>query len=102
MRPGVLLAVLLLAALSVPGATSAAGSASFADTAGDAGPAPDLTTVIVANDELGLITFRITVTNRSTLGPDDLIVSKQEDLAPGFPDMSVPIELNFYLLGLAF
>lgn len=165
MRPGVLLAVLLLAALSVPGATSAAGSASFADTAGDAGPAPDLTTVIIANDELGLITFRITVTNRSTLGPDDLIVIpiatddpnieagtraddgasfilgidsqgafltewngqemaevkpqpasltgafsggvatvtvKQEDLAPGFPDMSVPIELNFYALGLTF
>jgi hypothetical protein len=26
----------------------------------------------------------------------------QEDLAPGFPDMSVPIELNFYALGIAF
>jgi hypothetical protein len=165
MRSGVLLAVLLFAAFSVPGATSAAGSASFVDTAGDAGLAPDLTSVIVANDELGLITFRLTVTNRSTLGLDDLIVIpiatddpnieagtraddgasfilgidsqgafltewngqemaevkpqpasltgsfsggvatvavKQEDLAPGFPDMSVPIELGFYVLGLAF
>jgi hypothetical protein len=165
MRPGVLLAALIFAALSVPGATSAAGNASFADTVGDAGPAPDITTVIVTNDELGLITFRITVANRSTLGPDDLIVIpiatddpsvqggtraddgtnftlgidsegaflsewngqemaegkaqptsvngsfsggvatvtvKQEDLAPGFPDMSVPIELNFYMLGLTF
>jgi hypothetical protein len=26
----------------------------------------------------------------------------QEDLAPGFPDMSVPIELTFYALGIAF
>jgi hypothetical protein len=163
MRP--LLAALLFAALSFPGATTAAGSASFADTTGDAGPAPDLSTVIVANDERGLITFRITVTNRSTLGQDDLIVIpiatddpnieagtraddgasftlgidsqgaflsewngqemaevkpqpasvtgafstgvatvtvKQEDLAPGFPDMSVPIEFDFYVLGLTF
>jgi hypothetical protein len=142
----------------------AAGSTSFADTAADAGAAPDITAVTVANDDQGLITFRLTVANRSTLGADDTIAIplatndpdlvkgsrndganyvlgldardafllqwngasmdevdprptsvtgsfsdgvatitvKQEDLAPGFPDMSVPISFNFYALGLVF
>jgi len=120
--------------------------------------------VTVSNDDQGLITFRITVPNRSSLGPDDAVAVPlgtddpdlangwrsdgvnfvlvldatgvsllvwdgedmvtldpppgsvtgsfndgvgtvtvlQEDLAPGFPDMSVPIELRFYALGIAF
>jgi hypothetical protein len=177
-------AVALLAALSVTGASAfgatfatargsavalvptreTAGSASFTDPTGDAGVAPDITSVTVSNDDQGLITFRITVPNRSTLGPDDAIAVPlgtddpdlvsgvrndgvnfvlvldvtgpsllawdgedmvavdpppgslagsfgngvgtvtvlQEDLAPGFPDMSVPIELSFYALGIAF
>jgi hypothetical protein len=165
MRAGVLLAVLLVTALALPGATTAAGSENFADAAGDAALAPDVTTVIVSNDERGLITFRVTIANRSELGqdegilipivtddpnieagtrPDDdasftlgidsegpfllawdgeemtgikpqrpsvtgsfsggiaTITVRQEDLAPGFPDMSVPIALNFYVLGLSF
>ena len=164
----------LLAALSVTGATAsaatnasahgAAGTASFTDPTGDAGVAPDITAVTVSNDDHGLITFRITVPNRSSLGPDDavavplgtddpalssglrtdgmnfvlvleatgpsllawdgeemvtvdpapgsvtgsfkdgvgVVTVLQEDLAPGFPDMSVPIELTFYALGIAF
>lgn len=165
----------LLAAFSLTGASAlgtafalparvAAGSASFTDPTGDAGVAPDIKDVTVSNDDRGLITFRMTVPNRSSLGPDDVlavplgtddpdlangvrsdgmnfvllleatgasllawdgeemvtvdpapgsvtgsfadgvgIVSVlQEDLAPGFPDMSVPIELNFYALGIAF
>jgi hypothetical protein len=168
-------AVALLAAFSLTGASApgtafalparvAAGSASFTDPTGDAGVAPDIKDVTVSNDDRGLITFRMTVPNRSSLGPDDVlavplgtddpdlangvrsdgmnfvllleatgssllawdgeemvtvdpapgsvtgsfadgvgIVSVlQEDLAPGFPDMSVPIELNFYALGIAF
>lgn len=168
----------LLAAFSVTGASAsgtafavartpaqaAAGSSSFTDPSGDAGVAPDITSVLVSNDDQGLITFRITVPNRSALGPDDavavplgtddpnlvsglrsdgtnfvlvleatgpsllawngedmvavdpapgsltgsfsnglgVVTVLQEDLAPGFPDMSVPIELTFYALGIAF
>jgi hypothetical protein len=33
-------------------------------------------------------------------GGDATITVRQEDLAPGFPDMSVPISFNFYALGL--
>jgi hypothetical protein len=167
--------VALLAALAVTGASAsgtafalpahtAAGSSSFSDPTGDAGVAPDITGVTVSNDDQGLITFRITVPNRSSLGPDDaiavplgtndpdlanglrsdgmnfilvleatgpsllvwngeemvavdpapgsvtgsfsngvgVVTVRQEDLAPGFPDMSVPIELSFYALGIAF
>jgi hypothetical protein len=143
---------------------AAAGTASFADKAGDGGVAPDVTAVSVSNDDEGMITFRITVPNRSALGPDDVlaiplgtddpdflrgqrndganfilgleaqgafllewngtemdqvepnpssltgsfsggvatITVNQEDLAPGFPDMSVPIAMDFYVLGIAF
>jgi hypothetical protein len=168
-------AVALLAALTVTGASASgtafalpahttAGSSSFTDPTGDAGIAPDITGVTVSNDDQGLITFRITIPNRSSLGPDDaiavplgtddpdlanglrsdgmnfilvleatgpsllvwngeemvavdpapgsvtgsfsngvgVVTVRQEDLAPGFPDMSVPIELNFYALGIAF
>ncbi|TML14818.1 MAG: hypothetical protein E6G33_09750 [Actinobacteria bacterium] len=143
---------------------ASAGSSSFSDPTGDAGVAPDISSVTVSNDDQGLITFRITVPNRSSLGPDDAVAVPlgtddpdlangwrsdgvnfvlvldatgvsllvwdgedmvtldpppgsvtgsfndgvgtvtvlQEDLAPGFPDMSVPIELRFYALGIAF
>lgn len=164
----------LLAALSVTGASASgatfspaharAGSASFGDPTGDSGVAPDISGVTVSNDDHGVISFRVSVPNRSSLGPDDAIAVPlgtddpdltsgvrsdgmnfilvldaggpsllawdgeemvavdpapgsltgsfrdgvatmtvlQEDLAPGFPDLSVPIELNFYALGIAF
>jgi hypothetical protein len=165
-------AALTLGALCLFGATSAAaehaapldGSASFADPAGDSGAAPDVTSVTVANDDKGLVTFRVAVANRTSLGPDDAVAVaigtddphplrgrrddginfvllldatgaallewngqemiqrdrppssvtasfsggvatltvKQEDLAPGFPDVSVPISMQFYVLGILF
>jgi hypothetical protein len=155
--------------VAVPGtelapAHAAVGSANFADPASDSGAAPDVTTVSISNDDEGLITFRISVPNRTSLGPDEVIAIplgtddpdvlngqrddgmnfilglaaegafllewdgetmvdvdpqpgsvtgsfaggvaaitvRQEDLAPGFPDVSVPISLNFYVLGILF
>jgi hypothetical protein len=155
--------------LSVPAgvlapAHAATGSASFVDPAGDSAAAPDVTAVTVSNDDQGLITFRVSVANRSALGPDEVIAIpigtndpdlfhgqrddgmnfilglaaegafllewdgetmqdvdpqpgsvtgsfaggvaavtvRQDDLAPGFPDVSVPIALNFYVLGILF
>jgi hypothetical protein len=165
-------AALTLGALCLFGASSAAagpagpldGSASFADPVGDSGTAPDVTSVTVANDDKGLLTFRVTVANRTSLGPDDAVAVaigtddphplrgqrddginfvllldasgaallewngqemiqrdrapasvtasfaggvatltvRQEDLAPGFPDVSVPIAMQFYVLGILF
>jgi hypothetical protein len=165
-----LLAALLVTEASASGTAFASplhagsGSTSFTDPSGDAGAAPDITAVTVSNDDGGLITFHITVPNRSILGPDDVLAVPlgtddpalttgvrsdgmnfvllleatgpsllvwdgeemvaadpapasltgsfangvgvvtvlQEDLAPGFPDMSVPIEFTFYALGIVF
>jgi hypothetical protein len=52
----------------------AVNSATFADPAGDSGNAPDVTSVQVANDDNGLISFKITVANRSALGEQDLLL----------------------------
>jgi hypothetical protein len=164
-RLGVLCAVLLVATLCLAGSSAASGSESFSDPVGDSGVAPDITNVTVANDDDGLLTFRITLANRTALAPEDLVAVliatddpspyagrgldgtnfalvfdgasgpslhewngvvlnpinprprsvtgslangvvtltvQQEDLAPGFPDLSVPIELQFYALGLTF
>jgi hypothetical protein len=164
-RLGVACAVLLVATLGLAGSVAASGSETFSDPAGDSGIAPDITSVSVANDDAGLLTFRITLANRAALGPDDVVAVliatddpspysgrrfdgtnfavvldgtygsslhewngadldpilprprsvtgsladgvvtltvKQEDLAPGYPDVSVPIQLQFYAVGLAF
>jgi hypothetical protein len=165
MRVGVFCLLLVAGALCLAGVTGAAGTASFLDNAADGGLAPDVTAVTVSNDDQGLVTFRVTVGNRTALGPDDVIAIpfatddadifkglredgvnfilvldgtsgpsllrwngndmdevspqpasvsgsfadgvatltvRQEDLAPGFPDLSVPIQFSFYVLGIAF
>jgi hypothetical protein len=153
----------LLAVVSA-GIASAAGQMDFSDPQGDAGSAPDITAVTVSNDDSGVITFRLTIANRTAIGPDDVVAVqigtddpdffaglrsdgtgyvlaidsqgpyllkwtgsdlpevkpppksltgsfsgnvatisiKQEDLAPGFPDMSLPVELRFNAVGVLF
>jgi hypothetical protein len=48
-------------------------SEAFTDPTGDSGNAPDVTSVVVSNDDAGTIYFRVSVANRSTLGADDLL-----------------------------
>jgi hypothetical protein len=157
------LLVSLLVAVST-GLASAAGQTEFSDPTGDAGTAPDITSVSVENDDRGQITFRVTVANRSAVGTDDVIAVQigtddpdfvaglrsdgtgwvlaidaqgpfllkwtgddlpevrpapksvsgsfsgnvatisinQADLKPGFPDMSLPVELHFNVVGVVF
>lgn len=47
----------------------------FTDPSGDAagGAAPDMTTVAVANDDEGTLTFRVVVPNRSSWAPEDFV-----------------------------
>ena len=62
-----LLAALVLAVGSQQSlAVGSAGSASFNDPAGDSGPGPDITSVVVSNDDAGTITFTVTTANRPT------------------------------------
>jgi hypothetical protein len=66
MRAFITLAVLGLALVVVPGALA---ERSFTDPAGDSGPAPDITSVRVAHDAAGLLSFAVTTT-QPTLAAD--------------------------------
>jgi hypothetical protein len=64
-------ALLSMPALALGGdARHASNSTAFADSIGEDAAAPDITMVTVSNDDAGLITFQITVSNRPTLTPD--------------------------------
>lgn len=80
-RPGILLAIAVavvtlptvasgaLSGSSAP-ALAAANSTSYQDSTGEDPAAPDITTIVVSNDDAGMITFRINVPNRPQLTPD--------------------------------
>jgi hypothetical protein len=65
------LAVGGVAALVFAGVALAANSRSFGDAGGDASNSPDLTGVSIANDDAGVVTVKLTVGNRSTLGANE-------------------------------
>ena len=74
-------AVLLLSAMVVAVPTSAlaknatakANSQTFTDSTGEDPKAPDITTIGISNDDAGLITFKINISNRPAL-TDDMFV----------------------------
>lgn len=73
-RPAILLALAALL-VGVPAALggsshAAANSATFNDSIGEDAAAPDITTVVVSNDDAGLITFQVNIGNRPALTPD--------------------------------
>src|SRR2546423_9280076 len=69
------------------GSAAAAGSMSFADPASDGGAAPDITSVVVANDDQGAITFQLTIANRGALESEDTsgipLATNEPDLTKG-------------------
>lgn len=77
-RTGLVLAVAaaVFALPTVAGAlpsSVSANSATFQDSTGEDPAAPDITTIVVSNDDTGMISFRINVPNRPQLGQDMLI-----------------------------
>jgi hypothetical protein len=75
------LAVLVVAFPTVAGGSSdtatraTANSVTYQDSVGEGGgdPAvPDITTIVVANDDAGLITFTVNISNRTQYGRDSL------------------------------
>jgi hypothetical protein len=80
MRPrlGVVIAIVALLA-GVPAALggstrAAANSATFNDSIGEDPAAPDITSINVSNDDAGLITFQVNISNRPALTQDMLMV----------------------------
>jgi len=65
------LAVAGAAALALAGVAAASNTGTFTDPGGDSESSPDLTTVAITNDDAGVVTVRLTLANRSTLGPTE-------------------------------
>jgi hypothetical protein len=55
-------------------ARAASNSQTFTDSTGENPAAPDITTINVANDDAGNLTFQVNVPNRPTLTPDMLML----------------------------
>jgi hypothetical protein len=77
-RPAILLALAALV-VGVPAALggsshAAANSQTFTDSVGEDASAPDITSIAVSNDDAGLITFQVNISNRPALTPDMLLV----------------------------
>ncbi len=80
-------------ALSSPTASTvvAANSTTYTDSTGENPAAPDITTIVVSNDDAGMISFRVNVPNRPTLGQDmliDIFVDSDNNSATGSPDFA--------------
>jgi hypothetical protein len=76
-----LLLALGVALAAVPSVASgdsariAANTATFQDSIGEDVNAPDITTIVVSNDDAGLITFQINIPNRPTLTQDMFLLT---------------------------
>ena len=80
-------------ALSAPAAPSAiaANSTTYQDSSGENPAAPDITTITVSNTDAGVLSFRIAVPNRPTLGQDmwfEIWVNSDNNLQTGDPELA--------------
>jgi hypothetical protein len=64
-------AVVGVAVLAFVGVALGANTGSFADVEGDAGTAPDVTAVAISSDDAGVVTAKITLSNRTSFGASD-------------------------------
>jgi hypothetical protein len=65
------LAVVAVGALILTGVAFAANTGSFGDVAGDSGSAPDVTGVAISNDDTGMVTINVTLSNRGVFATSD-------------------------------
>jgi hypothetical protein len=92
MRKAFTLAALLVLAVSVPGAIAGSTRAAdntqtYLDSTGEDPSAPDITSLVVSNDATGLITFKINISNRTSLTSDmELDVYLDTDSNPSTGD----------------
>lgn len=75
-----------VATLVISMAALAADSQTYIDPTGDAGAAPDITTVVVSNDDDGVLTFAITLANPALLSGENamaVLVDSDKNRATG-------------------
>ena len=94
------LAVVGVGALVFAGAAFAANSRSFSDPGGDAVNSPDLTDVAVSSDDAGVVTVKLTLANRPSLGSSDgIAVGLDTDQNPDTGAVFYGAEWELDLLG---
>ena len=71
LRPVLGLAV--LAAVIAVAPAGAANTVTYPDSTGENPAAPDITTIVVSNDDAGMITFKINIPNRAHCTRDILV-----------------------------
>lgn len=79
----------LVAVLIAVGSAGAANSVTFQDSTGEDPAAPDITTVVVSNDDKGALSFRINIPSRPQLTRDillDLFIDSDANPATGDPN----------------
>jgi hypothetical protein len=90
----VLVAVAIAPAMALGSSTrSSANSTSFPDSVGEDALAPDITSTTVSNDDSGLITFQVAISNRPALTPDMLlaiVIDSDANAATGDPQGVLP------------
>ena len=102
---GALLVVLPTQALGTS-SRAAANSTTFTDSTGEDAAAPDITSVVVSNDDAGNITFQINVSNRPALTADMfflIYIDADQNSATGDPNLlgaEYVIELDPGAVGL--
>jgi len=72
-------------------AVAAANSTTYTDSTGEDPAAPDITTIVVANDDAGMLSFRINISNRPELTQDLsmlLFVDTDNNRTTGSPDLA--------------
>ena len=70
---------------------TAANSVTYTDSTGEDPQAPDITTIVVSNNDAGIISFRVNIPNRPQLTPDmdfELWVDSDFNTATGDPDLA--------------
>src|SRR5687767_4588203 len=79
----------LLAALMVVVPAGASNTMTYQDSTGENPAAPDITTIVVSNNDAGMITFQINIPNRPQLTRDilvDMLIDTDSNPATGDPD----------------
>jgi hypothetical protein len=72
-------------------AATAENSTTYTDSTGENPAAPDISTIVVSNNDAGIISFRINLPNRPTLSSDMIIelwVDSDNNTATGDPDQA--------------
>jgi hypothetical protein len=86
LRCGLLLGIVALMAALPAGASN---STTYQDSTGEDPLAPDITTIVVSNDDAGMLTFRVNVPNRTQYTRDiamDVFVDTDSNAATGDPE----------------